>query len=267
MYRLINRLTPLSGLYQKLGSSATFRPLVWKIKELDNKRYEKQRKKFYSQFIHPNDIVFDIGANIGNRSDVFIALGAQVVAVEPQKYCIDYLANKYKNLPQVTLIQKAVGKTPGKQTLFVSGSDASSSLSSVWIKEMKKSGRLANLHWKEKTQVDITTLDNLIKIYGKPTFCKIDVEGYELEVLQGLSQPIPFVSFEFFPERMRTLISCLKTLQKLGTYTFNFALGEDPHFRTNRWLNLPEIIKAIRALPPLSQGDIYGRHEQEKIRS
>ena len=39
---------------------------------------------FYSELIKKDDLCFDIGANYGNRSEVFIKLGAKVVAFEPQ---------------------------------------------------------------------------------------------------------------------------------------------------------------------------------------
>jgi len=44
----------------------------------------------------------------------------------------------------------------------------------------------------------MVTLDAAtIETFGKPFYCKIDVEGWELDVLKGLSQPIPLISFEF----------------------------------------------------------------------
>lgn len=45
------------------------------------------RLEFYSQFIHPGDLVFDVGANVGNRTKIFLRLGARVVAFEPQASC------------------------------------------------------------------------------------------------------------------------------------------------------------------------------------
>ena len=47
----------------------------------------------------------------------------------------------------------------------------------------------------------MTTLDTLVAEYGEPAFCKIDVEGFEVEALKGLSRPLRALSFEYGPPR------------------------------------------------------------------
>jgi hypothetical protein len=48
-------------------------------------RYDQRQNErdFYRRFIRPGDLVFDVGANVGKRSAVFLDLGATVVAIEP----------------------------------------------------------------------------------------------------------------------------------------------------------------------------------------
>ena len=46
--------------------------------------------KFYQNFINKNDLVFDIGANKGNKSNVFLKIGARVIALEPDKKTLKY---------------------------------------------------------------------------------------------------------------------------------------------------------------------------------
>ena len=57
--------------------------------------------------------------------------------------------------------------------------------------------------------VEVTTLDRLIAIYGAPTFCKIDVEGSELQVLEGLTEALPALSFEFLPVSIKRAYGCI----------------------------------------------------------
>jgi hypothetical protein len=64
----------------------------------------------------------------------------------------------------------------------------------------------------------MTTLDELISAHGSPAFCKIDVEGYEAEVLAALSQPIAALSFEFTPEVRAVALECVDRLSRIWVF-------------------------------------------------
>lgn len=72
--------------------------------------------RFYEQFIRPNDICFDIGANMGNRTEVFLKLGAKVIAVEPQSECV----NLYVSILKMPLYWKMELGQQGKSKIFYS---------------------------------------------------------------------------------------------------------------------------------------------------
>ena len=106
----------------------------------------------------------------------------------------------------------------------------------------------------------MTTLDEMIIKYGKPDFCKIDVEGFEFEVLKGLTQPIGTVSFEFtIPEFVDKAIECLNYLNNLGKIICNFSPGETLTFALDEWLNATDFIELFNTLPAkgIVDGDIY----------
>jgi len=211
------------------------RPLVHPIIYRQNKALLEERKQFYASFLKPGNLVFDVGANLGNRVEAFLAIGCKVVAVEPQGFCRDFLKTKFGN--QITLLPIALGEKPGQLPMFINAQSSTlSSLSTDWIAAMKNS-RFKDNDWQKTEMVEVNTLDNLIQTQGLPHFVKIDVEGFELEVLKGLTKPIPFLSLEYTtPEQTQKLLACLELLSQIHNgYCCNYSVGESNRFATNTW--------------------------------
>jgi FkbM family methyltransferase len=224
-----------------------------------NRRRRLVRKRFYSQFVRPGDLVFDIGANMGNRIEAFVALGASVIAVEPQGSCVASLRRLYRNQPDVVVVAAGAGAEPGEATLRLAESHTLASMSDEFIDKTRQAGRFAEFHWNATETVPITTLDRLITDHGIPTFCKIDVEGFELQVLAGLSQPLPAVSFEFTAELDDQSAACIDRFMSLGHYVFNASLGESFEWALPEWTDGVTIKAWLREVGPGGQGDVYAR--------
>lgn len=64
--------------------------------------------------------------------------------------------------------------------------------------------------WDKQLQVQVVTLDMMIQDYGMPSFCKIDTEGFEWEVIQGLNHAIETISLEYLAFDLERIIRCLK---------------------------------------------------------
>lgn len=227
----------------------------------------KKYRRFYSKFINKGDLVFDIGANMGSMAEVFLSLGARVVAVEPQDKCMGKLKGKYGGNQKVVLLQKAVSDNIGKDTLMVSDSHTISSMSKNWTDNLKSGdiffGKTSVFEWQKSREVETITLDKLVREYGKPVFCKIDVEGYEYKVLKGLTRPLDAISFEFTPtkEFIRTAVNIVKHLNTMGSFEFNYSLGESVKLMLADWVGSEEFEKILGQLSEKVSicGDIYAR--------
>ena len=135
-----------------------------------------------------------------------------------------------------------------------------STISHAWLTQVQQSRRFAGVHWEEQIPVSVTTLDALFAQYGKPAFCKIDVEGGELDVLQGLSQPLAALSFEFIPAAIETAVGCIERLSQLGTYEYNWRVSEFPRLRSPVWLSAQDMAAQLQRMPrDTNSGDVYAR--------
>lgn len=222
-----------------------------------------QRKdmiKFHSQFIKPNDLVFDIGANIGNYTQIYQSLCAKVVCLEPQPYCISKLKKRFKDDNSITIVEKGVAETISELELNL---DSQNHATATFSEHFKKDGPFNDRTWENKIKVPVTTLDNLIKEYGQPTYCKIDVEGYEYSVLKGLSKPIKYISFEYSKSLLDLVENCIKHLEELGKPMYNYCEYNKPtEFILDSWVRDGDIlIERIKDSKSAFSGDIYVRFQ------
>ena len=218
--------------------------------------------RFYAQFLHSGDLCFDIGAHIGNHTRALRSLKAKVVAVEPQPPFTCLLKRWYGSDPGVILIDQALGATQGEASLFISHRTPTvSTLSSSWTELAYQVPSFAGVRWDTQIPVPVTTLDSLIADYGLPAFCKIDVEGYELEVLRGLTQPLPLLAFEYFPAAREIALACLDRLAELGNYEYNWSVGEKMKLNPT-WVSSTQAAIYLKTLPDSSrEGNLYARRK------
>jgi hypothetical protein len=137
-------------------------------------------------------------------------------------------------------------------------------MSSDWMSSVSTDRSFARVRWDRTVEVEVSTLDDLIARHGEPVFCKIDVEGFEVDVLAGLSRPLRGLSFEYLPPAHDAALTALAMVEKLGAaaggYVYNYSPIETMKFASDRWLDAAELVQLLERFRPLGRsGDVYAR--------
>lgn len=214
--------------------------------------------QLYGGFIQRGDLVFDVGAHVGDRTASFRRLGARVVAVEPQHAMAGLLRLLYGHRRAVAIEEVAVGREPGRARLLINADNLTvSSVSPAFVDAARDAPGWESQRWTRAAEVTVTTLDALIAKHGRPAFIKLDVEGFEVEALQGMSRAVRALSFEFTTIQRDVALACVERCRVLGYTRFNAALGES-QVLVSDWVKADDIARWLVKLPhSANSGDIY----------
>jgi FkbM family methyltransferase len=237
--------SPLRNAYQ----------FVFNRDKLSNRR---QMRKLYSDHIRRGDLVFDVGANAGIYTEIFLELGARVVAVEPNPHCCRVIERLAQN-SNVKIESCAVGSTTGRILLQLSDNTQLSTVNQEWLKSVKRSPLHAGANWLGEIEVELTTLDRLAEKYGTPSFIKIDVEGFDDQVLCGMSFMPDVLTFEFNRLLPDVAMRCMRMPTLSSNYKFNY-LRDSMRYASPEWFSAAALAANIETLVGDEQsGDIIAR--------
>jgi FkbM family methyltransferase len=249
-----------AGIYHRLRASG-IHDLYWRIADKHWIQARERELAFYRNLLtelHKGDLIIDIGANGGFKTDLFLRLGARVVAVEPDETNQSILRERFKKFRLVqkplVIVGKAVSDRSAVETMWVDGpGSAVNTLSQKWATTLHENKeRHAHEHcgldFAEQKTVETTTLDDLISNYGVPVFIKIDVEGHELNVIKGLHRSVRYLSFEVnLPEFRSEGLQCVEMLGELDAAgTFNYASDCERGLAQESWLSANEFLDVLR---------------------
>ncbi len=244
------------GLYHRLKASLVY-DLYWKVVDRSVTDGASRELDFYRALLYgfrPGDLIFDVGANHGTKTGIFLKLGARVIAIEPDEVNQGILEKtflKYRLRPKpVIIVGNAVSDTMATASMWVDEPGAAkNTLSHKWVDALRKDeGRFGHvLQFGEQKQIETTTLEQLTVVHGSPFFIKIDVEGFELNVLKGMQRPVPYLSFEVnLPEFRPEGLQCVELLGRLADNgKFNYASNCCQGLALERWLDFREFPQAL----------------------
>lgn len=193
---------------------------------------------FYSQFFQPGSRVFDVGANQGEYSEILSGEGGRVIAIEPNTaYSTRLTALARTN--DIHPLFVAIGDEPGEATLNVCSKPGFSTMMDRHVDWIEESPDYKDVSWTHTLTVPVTTLGLLAKEFGEPEFVKIDVEGFEINVLRGMTFRPRNLSFEFGARRKGPSSICLEHMGALN-YRFRPIIGREYRFVTAEWMSLEE---------------------------
>jgi FkbM family methyltransferase len=216
-------------------------------------------RRFYRTLLAKGDLVFDIGAHVGTRARAMRGAGARVVALEPQAPLSGFLR---RTMPRdVTVLDLAVGCEEGEGSMAVSSRHPTvSTLNGDFVAAARTASGFEHVRWDRSQRVRVVTLDALIARFGLPRYVKIDVEGSEIEVLKGLSQPVPMISVEYLPAYPHLAMALVDRLETLGLVRFNIVQGESGAFLWPAWRDGDAVKAWLEGQDPAAvSGDLFGR--------
>lgn len=198
-------------------------------------------------------LIFDIGANVGNMSAAYACSGLSFIAFEPDPDNVNRLIMRFKFIPLITVCPFGVASKNGSLILNrydqCSAHDTFSDKRANLLRSSVNPVLGVPVKPFSRMSVKMKTLDSLISEYGIPQYIKIDVEGFEVDVIRGLSCPVNTISFECnLPDFADEAVECVNLLCDIcSDYCFNFFVSDHSFALTsNDWLSGSEVIKAIR---------------------
>lgn len=239
---------------RQISLSLGFYRLLRELNEfVYHRKFNAEELRFYSGIFSENDLVFDVGANRGQSCKLFLKLGARVISYEPQKDLHQEIKQRCARYPNKIIKSCALGREVEERDLILKAYDQVASFDPNWEGEAIGS-----------TLVSVSTLQEEIGIHGLPKYCKIDVEGWEKEVISGLKSVIPILSFEFHKSEDNVALAkdCLQLLMAINpAYLVNIKEAGKNCFTLNEDVPISEFMNIfpskIRYVSEEGYGEIF----------
>ena len=244
------------GLYHRLKASPIY-DLYWRLSDRRILQQRATELTFYRTVLdgfQPGSLIFDIGANQGYKSAIFLKLGARVVAVEPDPHSQQVLKETFLQYrvfkPPLVIVGMAASDRDGIGQIWLDApGSAKNTLSTKWVDILRNDPERFGtpLAFASTQRTATISLDSLIATHGVPFYIKIDVEGHEPMTLSGLRRPVRYLSFEVnLPEFRTEGAQCVERLAYLApSGTFNYVVDCASGLALKQWANKRDFLTIL----------------------
>src|SRR5690349_10077567 len=115
---------------------------------------QRRMKRLYGQFAGAGDLVFDVGAHVGNRTRALASMGCRVVALEPQHDFVAVLRTLFSRSGHVTIVEAGVAASDGEAVLSISDRNPTvSTLADDWRDARAREPGFDRVDWNRRVPI------------------------------------------------------------------------------------------------------------------
>jgi hypothetical protein len=204
--------------------------LLLKLKNPTYIHYLTNELIFYKKVLSPNSLIFDLGANMGDKTHIFSFFAKKIICYEPEKKLFLHLKNRFRE-KKIKIENKLVSDKKKKISFYSVLNDEA--YSTIFKKTIKAFSHLDKRKIIKKNILS-TTLNSEILKYGVPDYIKIDCEGAEKVILKNLKYKINIISFESnLPQSYNNTCDIINYLYKKFNSKFNLRIQNTSYSKNN----------------------------------
>ena len=201
-------------------------------------------------------ILYDVGANEGKYTEINLNKFDKYILVEANPLLAEKLRQKYKTNTAIHIVE-AIASNKESETFYISNADTISTSDTEWIRQSRFSN---NYTWRPVEGIQTVSLDRLISIYGEPTLLKIDVEGYEYNVLQSLTKKVKLLCFEWAEEKKEEILLSLEYLHNQNYTRFHLQMEDKYDYVVDDadWCDFRKMYDLMNVSCNINRKEIWG---------
>tara|TARA_A100001015_G_scaffold314803_1_gene425089 strand:- start:613 stop:1350 length:738 start_codon:yes stop_codon:yes gene_type:complete len=203
----------------------------------------KEEYLFHKKFLDKESMIFDLGANLGDKTHIFLKFSKKVICYEPENKMFNILSHRFKTKRVVVNKKIISNKEKNLKFLIPKDNEAYSTINEKSLKQFKHISKNKISSQIKKS----TTINKEITKFGKPNYIKIDCEGAEKKILENLNFKIKIISFELnLPYFYKDGKKILNYFSKKFNSKFNIRIHDEFKFKFKKNVNKKKCLDFLK---------------------